>query len=93
MAAKPRKKPAKAKEGRAKTGAGGEAKKEVNFPNVKPPSLSERNMPPKPHTVRVCGNVIPVRNGIAGEADPKKLRRIAKEKARRRGEKPDETRI
>ena len=65
----------------------------VNFPNVKPPSLSERNAPPKPTTIRVCGNVIPIINGKAAEADPRKLRRRAKEAARRRGGDIDETRI
>lgn len=68
-------------------------KTKVDFPNVKPSSLSERNEPPKPATLRVCGNVIPVIDGKAAEADPKKLRRRAQEAARRRGDNIDETRI
>lgn len=68
-------------------------KTKVDFPNVKPSSLSERNAPSKPTTLRVCGNVIPVINGKAAEANPKILRRRAKEAARRRGGDIDETRI
>lgn len=67
--------------------------KSVGFPNVAPPSLSERNAPPKPKTLRVCGNVVRVKDGVAEEADSKVLRRRAKDRARRRGEKPEETRI
>lgn len=62
----------------------------VGFPNVSP---RLGNLPPKPTTIRVCGNVIPVVNGKATEADPKVLRRKAKAAAKQRGGDIDETRI
>ena len=72
---------------------GMQANAEVDFPNVAPPSRSERNAPPTPTTLRVCGNTIPIINGKAAEADPKILRLRAMEAARRRGGRIDETRI
>lgn len=66
---------------------------EIGFPNVPPPSLSERNQPKKPVTLRVCGNTIPVRNGRAGEADPVKIRRSRRAFAKNRGLKEHEERI
>lgn len=65
----------------------------IGFPNVKPSSLSERNQPKKPVTLRVCGNTIPVRNGKAGESDPRELRRRRKALAKKRGLKEDEERV
>ena len=68
-------------------------KAKVSFPNVKPPALSQRNLPKPPTTLRVCGNVIPVVNGKAAESNPKVLRRKAIAAARRRGHDIDETLI
>lgn len=69
------------------------AKAKVSFPNVKPSSQNERNLPKKPTTLRVCGNVIPIINGKAAESNPKVLRRRAKAAAKARGGDIDETRI
>jgi len=69
------------------------AKSSVDFPNVSPPSLSQRNRSAPPATLRVCGNTIPVINGKAQEADSKVLAERRRAAAKRRGEKKDETRI
>lgn len=68
-------------------------KKKIGFPQVKPPSLEKRNQPHSPITLQVCGNPVPVNDGIAAEADPKVLRRRAKAAAKRRGGDIDEIRI
>lgn len=66
---------------------------QVGFPMVAPPSRNERNQAKKPPVLRVCGNTIPVRNGRAGEADPKKIRAKKREQLKKRGLKEDEERI
>lgn len=70
-----------------------QTKQKVDFPNVAPPSLMERNLSKTPTSLRVCGNTIPVINGKAGESDPKKLRAIRMREKRKLGLGADEDRI
>jgi predicted RNA-binding Zn-ribbon protein involved in translation (DUF1610 family) len=64
---------------------------EPGFPNI-PPSVGQAE-PPKPKTLTVCGQTIPVRGGVAAEADPKVNR--AKMKKRKQAQRLgiDEERI
>lgn len=69
------------------------SKSRIEMAMVSPPSQLKRNRPKPPTVLTVCNNVIPVIDGKAAEADPKKLRVRQREKLRKRGLKPDETRI
>lgn len=67
-----------------KTKAQSEEQNQIGFPNVGRKTV---NKPTPPVTLQVCGNTIPVRNGKAGEGDPKVIRRRKQENLRRRGAK------
>jgi len=70
-----------------------EEQNKVGFPNVTPPSRLARNQAKPPSTLRVCGNTIPVNDGKASEADPRKIRARKREYLKKRGLKEDEERI
>lgn len=51
----------------------------IGFPSIK----TGKNKEKLPLVLRVCGNVVPVVNGKAQEGDPKKIRIIKNEQAKK----------
>ncbi len=69
-------------------------KTKIDVPNVAPPSTMERNRKKsRDMPIRCCGNTVPVKDGVAGEADPKKIRARKRAALKRRGLREDEERV